>query len=367
MAIKVFPITVTLAILLNSGVIAMAQIPVPPPAPVGQLLPSGDLDQMLQPIALYPDPLIGQILAAASLPVEIVQADRYVTSGGAPNLIDQQPWDPSVQALARYPAVLKWMDDNLNWTTSVGQAFLAQQQDVMDSVQRLRDQAQSLGNLQSTPQENVVTDNGEIEILPADPQVIYVPVYQPEVVYYQRWYSGSPFISFGNGYAVGAWLDLDFDWRNHHLMEWGRDHPRPGDWWTRRPAQRIGAGMPHASTWRPQNRPNVIARSGDRGFNTAPARPAPMARAGNGVAPSRQPAPAVLPHTAPAPKARPAQGALIGVHSSRQTQQFTNRGQQSRQVAPKPAAPKPAPPAARPAQPAKAAPPSRPAGGKEKR
>ena len=83
------------------------------------------------------------------------------------------------------------MDDNLAWTTALGQAFLYQQQDVMDSIQRLRAQAQALGNLQSTPQENVIADNGTIEIVPANPQVIYVPVYQPDVVYYQRAYGNS--------------------------------------------------------------------------------------------------------------------------------------------------------------------------------
>ena len=124
---------------------------------------------MLGPIALYPDPLIAQILPAATQPSEIAVVDRYLSIGGDPNVIDQQLWDPSVKALARYPTVLKWMDDNLAWTTALGQAFLAQQQDVMDSIQRLRAQAQALGNLQSTPQENVIADNGDIEILPANP------------------------------------------------------------------------------------------------------------------------------------------------------------------------------------------------------
>ena len=175
----------TLAACACTAIQALAQIPF-------RLRPRkcncarAELDQMLGPIALYPDPLIAQMLPAATLPTEIVMADRYVSGGGDPNLIDQQPWDPSVQALARYPTVLKWMDDNLAWTTALGQAFLYQQQDVMDSIQRLRAQAQALGNLQSTPQENVITDDGTIEILPANPEVIYVPVYQPDVVYFQR-------------------------------------------------------------------------------------------------------------------------------------------------------------------------------------
>src|ERR1035437_6531720 len=217
-------LTVALLVFLGTVIVARAQIPAPPPAPEMELRSSADLDQMLGPIALYPDPLIAQLLPAATLPSEIVVADRYVNGGGDPNLIDQQPWDPSVKALARYPTVLKWMDDNLAWTTALGQAFLAQQQDVMDSIQRLRAQAQALGNLQSTPQENVIAAAGAIEILPANPQVVYVPVYQPNLVYYQRPY-GSPFISFGLGFPVGLWLNHDFDWHNHHLVDWGRRQP----------------------------------------------------------------------------------------------------------------------------------------------
>jgi hypothetical protein len=120
-----------------------------------QPMAAAQLDQLLGPIALYPDPLIAQILPGSTLPTQIVLADRYVSGGGDPNQIDQQPWDPSVQALARYPNVLKWMDDNLNWTTELGQAFLNQQQDVMDSIQRLRQSAYNLSNLQSTPQQQV--------------------------------------------------------------------------------------------------------------------------------------------------------------------------------------------------------------------
>lgn len=178
------------------------------------------------------------MLAAATLPSELVLADRYISGSGDPNQIDQQPWNPSVQAMARYPSVLKWMDDNLNWTTTLGRAFLSQQQDVMVCILRLRAQAQALGNLQSTPQQNIVADNGEIEILPANPEIIYVPSYQPEVVYYQRWSFGTPFISFGLGFPLGVWFNSDFDWRNRHLVEWGREHPRPRNWWTGRPDER---------------------------------------------------------------------------------------------------------------------------------
>src|SRR5664280_2779683 len=168
-----FKIAVLLCVFIGTAISLRAQTAVPPPMTAYQPLAAAQLDQLLGPIALYPDPLIAQI----------VLADRYVTGGGNPNQIDQQPWDPSVQALARYPGVLKWMDDNLNWTTDLGQAFINQQPDVMVSIQRLRTAASNVGNLQSTPQQQVVNDGGYIEIVPADPQVIYVPVYQPDQVY----------------------------------------------------------------------------------------------------------------------------------------------------------------------------------------
>lgn len=364
--------TAMLLVFLSLGIIARAQMPAPPPAPEVQLRSGAELDQLLGPIALYPDPLMAQILPTATLPSEIVLADRYVNGGGDPNFIDQQPWDPSVKALARYPTVLKWMDDNLAWTTALGQAFLYQQQDVMASIQRLRAQAQALGNLQTTPQENVIIDNGIIEIVPANPQVIYVPVYQPDVVYFQRPF-GNPFISFGLGFSVGAWLNFDFDWGNHHLICWGRDQPRPADWWYRRPGERPRVELAHATVWQPRNHPGAAAQGFDRGWDSRPIRSTVTVTGGQprpAEAPGSRPAsPAPVhsavtviggqPRLANASGSRPANGALIGVQSAHQTQQFSSRGQESRQTT----VSRPAAPAAHPTTPAHSAAPSRPSGG----
>ena len=300
--------------------------------------------------------MIAQILPASTLPTQIVLADRYVSGGGDPNQIDQQPWDPSVQALARYPNVLKWMDDNLNWTTDLGQAFLNQQPDVMESIQRLRQSASNFGNLQSTPQQQVVNDGGYIEIVPADPQVIYVPVYQPDQVYYQTGY-GSPFISFGIGFPIGLWLDCDFDWGHHNIIVWGHDHPRPSNWW-HEPSRQRNTG--HASVWRRDNHPGAVGvNRGDRGWGAPHSQPVVnrpvVATVGRSVsdsaAPRRTPAPAARPEapatrtsmpvarTAPAaversqPISRPeSSGAFIGIQSSHDTKAFSNRGQQSMQT-----------------------------------
>jgi hypothetical protein len=346
-----FNVTVLLCIFTGTALSVWAQMAVPPPTPAYQPISYQQMDQLLGPIALYPDPLIAQILPASTLPTQIVLADRYVSGGGGPNQIDQQPWDASVQALARYPGVLKWMDDNLNWTTELGQVFLNQQQDVMESIQRLRTSANNLGNLQSTPQQQVINDGGDIEIVPADPQVIYVPVYQPDQVYYQTGY-GSPFISFGIGFAIGSWLDCDFDWGNHNIIVWGHEHPRPANWWHEPPRQR---NISHATVWQPDNRPGTVAvYHGDRGYVVPHNQPvvATVSRSVSAsAAPRRTPEPAARPQTpatrssmpvtrpAPAPVERSqpvsrpeSNGAFIGIQNSHDTRTYSNRGQQSIQT-----------------------------------
>jgi len=265
--------------------IASAQDPVAEEAAAAYAPFSADaLDQLLRPIALYPDPLLAEVLAAASVPAQIVLADRHVNSGGDLSEIEEQPWDPSVQALAHYPTVLKWLDDNLPWTTQVGEAFLNQQQDVMASIQRLRLMAQSAGNLPSTPQENVVTDNGTVEIEPANPEVIFVPIYPWNNIFYDSGF----YCTFGVGFPIGIWLRHDWDWHHHHLIEWGPGHPRPTHWWTGPARNRVAP--PNATYWRgPARGSGVSAGRADRGFATgtvhntqrlaAPSSPAPSSGA----------------------------------------------------------------------------------------
>ena len=335
-----FEIAVLLCVLTGTALSLRAQMAVPPPTPAYQPLAPAQLDQLLGPIALYPDPLIAQILPASTLPTQIVLADRYVSGGGDPNQIGQQPWDASVQAMARYTNVLKWMDDNLNWTMELGQAFLNQQPDVMKSIQRLRASASKLGNLQSSPQQQVISDGGDIEIVPADPQVIYVPVYQPAQVYYDT-ADGSPFITFGIGWPMGAWMDYDFDWGNGNLIFWGRDHPRPSNWWHESSRQR---DMGHTAVWRPDNHPGAVAANrGDRGWSGNPmvrattpavtrqelAHPVPQ-RDERSISVSR-PTPAPVERAAPISRPE-SNGAFIGIRSSSVTRTYSNRGQQSMQA-----------------------------------
>jgi len=213
----------SLFLLLSLGGLLVAQTPLlatqPAPAsttPPAKVYTPEELDHLLAPIALYPDPLLAQILPGATSPSDIVLAYRYVSTKKDPNKIDQQPWEESVKALARYPDVLKMMDEKLDWTTELGEAFIAQPKDIFDSVQRLRAKAQAAGNLKDSPQQVIVQEKEVIKIVPADPQVIYVPVYQPSVVYVQQPPSAAvSVITFGAGLALGIWIHNELDWHSH--------------------------------------------------------------------------------------------------------------------------------------------------------
>ena len=186
------------------------------------------LRQLLAPIALYPDPLLTQILAAATYPQDIAAAQQWLQYFPNPteDNINAQPWDPSVKALVHYPSVLSMMAGQADWTAAMGAAFANQPQDVMNMVQQLRGEAQAANALVSTPQQQVVSDGGVIQIVPAQPNVIYVPQYDPNVVYVQQpYYSSAPLVTFGPSFGVGVWLNMDWDWHAHHVndgVRWDR-------------------------------------------------------------------------------------------------------------------------------------------------
>jgi uncharacterized protein DUF3300 len=178
-----------------------------------------ELDQMLAPIALYPDPLLSQILMASTYPLEVVEAARW--SKANPNLkgqdavraVDQMNWDPSVKSLTAFPQVLAMMDSKLEWTESLGEAFVGQQEDVMNSVQGLRRKAEAQGNLLSSDQMRVARDGDYITIAPPAPQVVYVPYYDPMVVYGPWWYPAYPPVYWAPpAYYVGPAYRPGFYW-----------------------------------------------------------------------------------------------------------------------------------------------------------
>jgi hypothetical protein len=267
----------------------------PPPAsaqaapapPYAQQTPE-QLQRLVAPIALYPDSLVAQILAASTFPEQVVEADRWVQAH--PDLqgadlgkaADQQPWDPSVKALAAFPSVLGNMDKNLSWTSSLGDAYYNQEQDVMDAVQVMRRKAQDTGNLKTTPQQKVTEQDSAIDIEPTDPDVVYVPAYDPWLVYgypivaWPGWYPypgiwfGGPYLSFGAGFGIGwwggfgwGWGHWGFDWHNHAvLFDHGRYFSRSTTFYNRGNFYR-GGGVRRGGAF---DRPGSAARpfGGDR-------------------------------------------------------------------------------------------------------
>ena len=203
--------------------------------PVAKQTPE-QVQQLVAPIALYPDALVSQVLAAATYPTEIVEADRWIqdhpnlNGKDLANAVDQQPWDPSIKALTQFPAVLANMDKNLSWTSALGETYVNQSQAVMDAVQAMRARAQAAGNLNSNQQVKVETQEKTIIIEPVQPEVVYVPAYNPWIVYgpplvvwpgwypYPGLYVAGPGVSFGVGFTVGFVAGFGWGWHG-----WGCD------------------------------------------------------------------------------------------------------------------------------------------------
>jgi hypothetical protein len=256
--------------LLLAGATGRAQPSLPPAPATPPLDPSASdpisaprrtadqLGQLLAPIALYPDALIALILPAATAPADIVLAARqWRDTGGDRSQVEHRAWDESVKSLTYYPDVLQWMDENLEWTKQVGEAFLEQPAEVMQAVQRLRAQARAAGTLVDTPQQLVIAEPEVIRIVPAQPETIYVPYYEPALVFLPEpvWY-GSPRVTFGVGLAVGSWLAFECDWRRHTIWVGDRHRHWSGHDWRRPvvPFPTFGPGyarQPGVRPWRP--------------------------------------------------------------------------------------------------------------------
>jgi hypothetical protein len=219
----------TLAYLPSAGM--------PSPGDQAAKIPPDQLDSLVAPIALYPDPLLAQTLAASTYPLELVQLQQWLAKNSGlkdkalADAVAKQPWDPSIQAMAALPDVVKRLVDDIQWTTDLGNAFLAQQSDVMDAVQRMRKKAQEKGNLKSTEQQKVETkvieNKSVIVVEQANPQVVYVPSYDPVAVYGPPVYPYPPIyyppagyyaagmaISFGIGVAMGAFWSGGWGWNS---------------------------------------------------------------------------------------------------------------------------------------------------------
>ncbi len=308
-------ITATLcaALLIPSSVVSS---PVPYPRTQTQTtaakIPNDQLDSLVAPIALYPDPLLAQTLAASTYPLEIIQLQQWMTKH--PDLkgealaaaVEKENWDPAVQGLAGLPDVVKRLGDDIQWTTDLGNAFLAQQSDVMDAVQRMRTKASEAGNLKTTEQQKVTTQVVQtkevIVIQQANPQVIYVPAYNPVVVYGPPIYPYPPIyyppvgyyaagvaIGFGVGVAMGAFWgggwgygprwgygSVHINVNNRYVNHYNRynSYNRYGGNWNHNPQHRGGTPYADRNT---ANRYGGAARGDSRASRQAAPRQNPGA------------------------------------------------------------------------------------------
>jgi len=297
-----------------------------PAPPYTQQSPE-QLQQLVAPIALYPDSLVAQILAASTFPEQVVEADRFAQAH--PDLkgedlgkaVDQQAWDPSVKALAAFPSVLGNMDKNLSWTSTLGDAYYNQQQDVMDAVQVMRRKAQEAGNLKSTPQQTVTDQDSDIEIAPADPDVVYVPAYDPWAVYgypvvaWPGWYPypgiwfGGPYLSFGIGFGIGWWGGFGWGW-GHWGFDWHNHYAR------------FNGGRYYSGSRTFYNRANFGRGGFDRGGRG-------FDRAGGGARPFDGNRQAARGYAAPRGQSGVRSGAFGGYDHGGQTRGFSSRGSAS--------------------------------------
>jgi hypothetical protein len=321
--------------------------PPPPGADAGPPRTPEELDQIFAPIALYPDALVALILPATTAPADVASAAAFLSGGGDSSQLAGQPWQDSVKSLAHYPAVVAWLSDNGPWMQQAATAFVTQPQDVMKSIQQLRARAVAAGSLTSNAQQEVVMDSDGIRIIPAQANVIYVPSYDPEVVYEERPGFAGPWLTFGLGYPEGLWLNYDLDWDNYGIWigAW-----RPG-WDYRHPGWRGLSGRAFAAhSWQASSQVRARAFTDGRvrsaivrpgGFPGAPGRPA-QARAarpdGRASAPAYRPdargypaatsgrAP-ILTRPAPAPSS-----VFGGYNRGSDARAASQRGQSSRQA-----------------------------------
>ena len=309
-----------------------------------------ELDQLLAPIALYPDALLGSVLAASTYPLEVVALQRWLdrNPGLAPAELEAalalQPWDASVKSLAPFASVVAMMNGELDWMSRLGNAFLVDERGVMDAVQRLRRKAAEAGSLQDDPRERVVVERDIVTIEPAEPGVVYVPAYDPRIVYGPWWWPAYPPYAWSTfyfgpwdfvagGIAFGVGIPVWGSWHEHHPHpDWHRRNlieRRPGGaiGWHHDADHRHGAPYPDVRTrdrYRPPDRGGSHDRGDFRGFDVRPQGPysriSPGTQPGAGSRIQRPPDPrhapqSQIPRSGPSQRA-PAQRAPDMSHAS---------------------------------------------------
>jgi uncharacterized membrane protein YgcG len=281
---------------------------------------NSDLRKLAAPIALYPDALLAHVLPASTYPLQVVAAYRHVSSSPTPTKpLANAKWDSSIVALLNYPPILKKMNDDLDWTERLGLAVSYQMSELSDTIQQIRTEAHAAGNLVSNEKQIVIQEPDVIRVEPANPTEIYVPVYDPEVIYvvHDSWV---PYISFGIGFGVGAWLDDRWDWHNHYFH---RNHVWYSGGWYRTPHQ----WHPTHSSVPSWYRKNPNSGSGYQSGVYGQGRPSSQ-----GQHHGQQPRPPQGQHQGQQPHVQRPQGTAEGFgHSGQEVRRDANRGQNSRQ------------------------------------
>ncbi|HUO92074.1 MAG TPA: DUF3300 domain-containing protein [Rhizomicrobium sp.] len=293
-------------VVLTDRHVALADTP--PPA----TLSAGQIDALTAPIALYPDQLLAKVLIASTYPLEVVEAAQWVQQNGnlsgtaLQNAVAQKKWDESVKTLVQTPQVLKQMNDQISWTQQLGNAFLAQQSDVMASIQRLRTQAKNNGTLNSTSQQNVQTDGSNIVIQPVQQDTVYVPYYDTQTVYggwaypdYPPTYWGPPpgygWAAAGLGFLAGAaigsgWWDNGCNWGGGNVYigdnTFNRNNIGNGNRWQHNPEHRRGVNYANNDLRQKYGRGPSAGADGRRDFRgfDSNAIAQQLGRGGNGIA-----------------------------------------------------------------------------------
>ncbi|MBK7659561.1 MAG: DUF3300 domain-containing protein [Betaproteobacteria bacterium] len=352
---------------------AATAAPSAPAAAAGAAVSQQELDQLLAPIALYPDALVAQILMASTYPLEVVEAARWAKANPAvkdkalEDAMQKQAWDPAVKALAAVPTVLAHMNENLSWTQKLGDAFLADQKAVMATIQVLRGKAQAAGNLKTTPEQKVKTEVVEQKtvyiIESAKPEVVYVPTYNPTVVYGTWWYPYPPYamyppayvyppgVGFATGVIVGAAIWGNCNWGGNNVninvnqynsfnktniqnanFQHNADHRKGVSYGNQAAAQKYGKGGANAQSAQAREayRGREQAGAASQQGATAKAQGASAqqgARAGGGESAARSPSASTA---AAGARAGAGGGAFTGAGSGASTQAASGRGAASR-------------------------------------
>ena len=256
--------------LAGPGILALTPVPAAAYSQTERYFDRQQIEQLVAPVALYPDPLLAQMLSAAAYPEEILAAERYVQGRRNLSGLDRQDWDSAVRLVARYPEALDLLANDIEWTEALGIAYINQPDDVSDAIQRWRREAWELGNLRSDARQTVFVEDGYVRIVPTQQDYVYVPSYDPSVVYFDAYQPGYPgYLLYGSRYYIGPWFDRDWDWKRRRICYsdrryWRNGRPVFDPHFDRVHVDRDRPWRPDGKRFRPPAKPNFPSHYADR-------------------------------------------------------------------------------------------------------